>query len=63
MILQTETLKKLRELINEETQYRKGYEIVAPLVRESFAFRISFKNQTIGLAFSNLRFPDFKSSH
>jgi len=30
MILQTETLKKLRELINEETQYRKGYEIVAP---------------------------------
>lgn len=29
MILQTETLKKLRELINEETQYRKGYEIVA----------------------------------
>ncbi len=28
MILQQKTLEKLRELINEETQYRKGYEIV-----------------------------------
>lgn len=29
MILQQKTLEKLRELINEETQYRKGHEIVA----------------------------------
>nr|WP_298929676.1 hypothetical protein [uncultured Allomuricauda sp.] len=28
MILQQKTLEKLRELINEETQYRKGFEIV-----------------------------------
>lgn len=28
MILQQKTLEKLRELINEETQYRKGHEIV-----------------------------------
>lgn len=28
MILQTKTLEKLRELINEETEYRKGHEIV-----------------------------------
>jgi hypothetical protein len=29
MILEQKTLEKLRDLINEETQYRKGYEIVA----------------------------------
>lgn len=29
MILQQKTLEKLRELINEETQYRKGHELVA----------------------------------
>lgn len=28
MKIQTKTLKKLRELINEETQYRKGWELV-----------------------------------
>jgi hypothetical protein len=29
MILEKKTLEKLRDLINEETQYRKGYELVA----------------------------------
>lgn len=44
MILQQKTLEKLRELINEETQYRKGYEIV------NFFNQLGF-NDTYGQGF------------
>lgn len=44
MILQQKTLEKLRELINEETQYRKGYQIV------SFFNQLGF-NDTYGQGF------------